>query len=96
MKIFLPVLVAVIILSCQPKIQQSLTETTTGSETPVLMAKEPVTNVDVATFAALMKKKNVIVLDVRTPEETAAGKIEGAIEIVWGATLCKMWHTIQP
>lgn len=38
-------------------------------------------NVDAQQFAELMKTPNTVVLDVRTPAETAAGMIEGAIEL---------------
>lgn len=38
-------------------------------------------DVDVATFKAKMQEENVVLLDVRTPKEVAAGKIEGALEI---------------
>lgn len=38
-------------------------------------------NIDVAEFAKMMKGSNVVVLDVRTPQETAQGKIKGAKEI---------------
>lgn len=43
--------------------------------------KENFKDVDVEAFAELMKKEGYVILDVRTPEETAQGKIEGAIEI---------------
>jgi len=38
-------------------------------------------NLDVSAFKEKMKEDNVIILDVRTPDETRLGKIEGAIEI---------------
>ena len=38
-------------------------------------------DVDVEAFKKMMSEPNVVILDVRTPEETAQGKIEGAIEI---------------
>ena len=38
-------------------------------------------NLDVTAFKAKMNEENTIVLDVRTPEETAQGVIEGAIEL---------------
>jgi len=39
------------------------------------------TDVNVEEFKTLMTESNVVVLDVRTPKETAEGMIEGAIEI---------------
>lgn len=39
------------------------------------------TDVKVEEFKTLMTESNVVVLDVRTPKETAEGMIEGAIEI---------------
>lgn len=38
-------------------------------------------NIDVAQFKELMTDSNVVILDVRTPKETAQGKIEGTKEI---------------
>ncbi len=38
-------------------------------------------NVDVPTFKKLMSAPNTVVLDVRTPAETAQSKIQGAVEI---------------
>ena len=40
-----------------------------------------VKNVDVSEFKNLMHDKNVVILDVRTPQEVAQGKIEGAKNI---------------
>ncbi|RMG86677.1 MAG: rhodanese-like domain-containing protein [Bacteroidetes bacterium] len=39
------------------------------------------TDIDVATFKTKMNDPNVGILDVRTPTETAQGKIPGAIEL---------------
>ncbi|HMQ47798.1 MAG TPA: rhodanese-like domain-containing protein [Saprospiraceae bacterium] len=38
-------------------------------------------NIDVTEFTKMMKGNNVVVLDVRTPQETTQGKIKGAKEI---------------
>lgn len=38
-------------------------------------------DIDVAEFKNKMKEKDIVILDVRTPEETVQGKIEGTIEI---------------
>jgi rhodanese-related sulfurtransferase len=39
------------------------------------------TDIDVEQFKAKMTAADIVVLDVRTPEETAEGMIDGAIEI---------------
>jgi rhodanese-related sulfurtransferase len=41
-------------------------------------AESPFRNIDSAEMQALMKEPNVVVLDVRTPEETRGGVIPGA------------------
>ena len=38
-------------------------------------------DIDVPTFKSKMGDPNIVILDVRTPEEIANGKIEGAIEM---------------
>ena len=43
------------------------------------------TDLDVNAFKAKIAEPGVVLLDVRTPEETADGKIEGAIEIDYEA-----------
>jgi len=57
--------------------QQAAATTETVADTTQL----PFTNLDVAAFKEKMKEPGVVILDVRTPDETAQGKIEGAIEI---------------
>lgn len=44
-------------------------------------APQGIQDVDVAAFKAKMQEEGVVLLDVRTPQEVAAGKIEGALEI---------------
>ncbi|MEN0005604.1 MAG: rhodanese-like domain-containing protein [Bacteroidota bacterium] len=39
------------------------------------------TDLSVEEFKIKMQEDNIVILDVRTPQETAAGKIEGAIEM---------------
>lgn len=43
-------------------------------------------SLEVAAFADTIKNKNVILVDVRTPQEFAEGHIEGAINVMWGKT----------
>ncbi len=46
------------------------------------MGKEKVfTDLNVEQFKAKMQEQDAVILDVRTPKETAEGMIEGAIEI---------------
>lgn len=65
-------------LSCQS--QQSQPATSADGTTSVA-PKAPYTNLSNAEFKAMMGGGNVVLLDVRTPAETAQGKIEGALEI---------------
>ena len=46
----------------------------------------PYKNIDVTEFKTKMDAPEVVILDVRTPEETAQGKIEGAVEIDFKAS----------
>lgn len=57
--------------------------TTQSSETTTeqTAAVTPYSDINVETFKAKMTEPNVVILDVRTPEEVAAGKIEGAVEL---------------
>ena len=38
-------------------------------------------NIDAAQFKEIQKQKDVVVLDVRTPQEIKGGKVKGAMEI---------------
>lgn len=57
-------------VSCQP-----------NTQTPKHGELLAFTNLEVADFRAKIDDDNVVILDVRTPAETAQGMIEGAIEL---------------
>ncbi len=65
-------------LSCQS--QQSPPAATDNTATPT-SSGAPFTNLSNAEFKAMMGGSDVVLLDVRTPAETAQGKIDGAMEI---------------
>lgn len=64
-----------VLLACNA--QNGKEESATGTQA----VPQGIQEVDVATFKAKMQEDNVVLLDVRTPKEVAAGKIEGALEI---------------
>ena len=52
------------------------------ASTPAVSAAAPsYEDLSVAAFREKMTEEGIVLLDVRTPEETAAGKIEGALEL---------------
>ena len=65
------------IISCTSQSADKKTETNTS---PTAQAA-PYQDLTVAEFKQKMTEPDVVVLDVRTPEETAEGKIEGATEL---------------
>ena len=69
--------------ACQsPAADNSQQNDTTQPTNPTAETTQlPFTNLDVAAFKEKMKEPGVVILDVRTPEETAQGKIAGAEEI---------------
>ena len=54
---------------------------TKGAAKAPAVAPQGIQDVDVTAFKAKMQEEGVILLDVRTPKEVAAGKIEGALEV---------------
>lgn len=76
----LSLLAILCLLACNSKVNttdnSSVKSETTGEVVPM-----GIQDVDVAAFKAKMEEENIVLLDVRTPAEVAAGKIEGALEI---------------
>ncbi len=52
-----------------------------AAQQPTQTQPAQVQNVDVAGFKKLMQKPDVVILDVRTPQEVAQGAIKGAVNI---------------
>lgn len=72
-------------LACNSPAQ---TDTTTAGDPPTRPLSEPVAdasagveNLSVEAFREKMDDPNTVIVDMRTPEETAQGMIEGAIQI---------------
>ena len=81
MKFITSFMLVLFLISCQSNEQKKTAQTQAPQKQETAQQEKPFKDVDVAEFAELMKGDNVVVLDVRTPEETAQGKIEGAMEI---------------
>lgn len=79
LKLIIPILLSLFLASCHTSSHNSTTRAAEAITVPV--PEKPYENVNVAEFEKLIGGKNTVLLDVRTPEETAAGKIEGAIEV---------------
>ena len=73
--LFLPIILF-LLSSCESTGQQTETNNNT-----VKTPKPAFVDLNVEEFKKMMHQPDVLILDVRTPEETAQGKIEGAIEI---------------
>lgn len=67
--------VFILLSACNSTAQQQ------DSTPPEAKSEVAYTDLDVAAFKAKMTNEDVVILDVRTPQETAQGKIEGAVEI---------------
>jgi rhodanese-related sulfurtransferase len=73
---YLLILFAVLIYGCQPTAQEAEKVPTLDKATVVSYQ-----NLDVPGFKEGMKQNDVVILDVRTPEEIANGKIADAVEL---------------
>ncbi len=74
--IYLFCLLAISFTSCQSQGQSNdNTDATAQQATPAYI------DLTVADFKAKMANPDIVVIDVRTPEEIAEGKIEGALEM---------------
>jgi rhodanese-related sulfurtransferase len=76
--LFIP-LAMFFLVSCESTAQK--TEDSKVEETKVEETKPAFVDLNIDQFKKMMNEPNVVILDVRTPQETAEGKIEGAIEI---------------
>ena len=63
--------------SAQKQEQNKTPQAEQAAETPSV----PFENINVSTFKEKMDGEDVVILDVRTPQEIAQGKIEDALEI---------------
>lgn len=70
-------------IACQSGTTKTNSETTSTTNETVVEA--PYQNIGIGEFREKMNDDNVVILDVRTPEEIAEGKVEGAIEIDYKA-----------
>ena len=81
MKFFLPSLLLLTLLcTCGPAPEKAATEDEQTEQAAVYQDLSP------AEFAERIGGKNTVLLDVRTPAETAGGVIEGAIEMDYRAS----------
>jgi len=68
-------------ISCSQNASETANSSETTATTSVGKAKATVQDIDQEAFKLENKKPGVFVLDVRTPQEIAGGKIRGAIEV---------------
>lgn len=81
MKSLFPILLSLFVFcNCAPNVEDQTKQDTT-SEAIEKKQKPVIFDLNVEQFKAKMTEENIVILDVRTPEETAEGKIAGAIEI---------------
>ena len=78
-RLFLLLLCLCSIVACGPSAQPADTAPADASTAPA--PPPPVADVTPDEFRQLMKESDVVILDVRTPAETAGGTIDGAVEM---------------
>lgn len=71
----------VLLVACNAQSESKAPQGTQEAVTTTEAAPKGIQYVDVPTFKAKIGGENTVLLDVRRPEEVAAGKIEGAMEI---------------
>lgn len=71
------ILILLALWSCQSSAQQNNEQSGHANNESLAVFK----NIDIDEFEKMMEGEGVVVLDVRTPPETAMGMIEGAIEV---------------
>jgi len=82
MKLLVTLLTLGIFTACSaPQTEDTAAENTTSTEATTPVTDNSFISVDPAKFAGKMEGNKGILLDVRTPEEIAEGKIAGAMEL---------------
>ncbi|MDH3648636.1 MAG: rhodanese-like domain-containing protein [Saprospiraceae bacterium] len=84
MKVFLAFMILFVTVACQSNSQTVEGAVVQELESDMQQPPEssaPFKNCNVEQFGEYMKRNDAVVLDVRRPDETALGKIEGAVEI---------------
>lgn len=74
---------SLLIFSCQGQTQENKNESEPKlpKESEATVTSEPFQDITVDEFQSMMSGENVVILDVRRPDETAEGKIGEALEL---------------
>ncbi|MBC6996454.1 rhodanese-like domain-containing protein [Neolewinella lacunae] len=91
---FLPLFLLLCLFACgAPADSQSAAPVTTATETPPPVYQD----LSPAEFAQRIGDENTVLLDVRTPAEIAAGKIDGAVEMdLRGSDFAERLRALDP